>query len=138
MIPCDNLVEDSRWPHFAAAALATGVHSGAKEAGVRRGRGSQVVLRLARSGDAPNIRMTTTTTQPPFPLPPGAVSTEEWQPLNSGHYRNFDGEIREVVAGTKYGAHAVAVYAHPSNAMTGPSSTTDQETPCSSLAPSPS
>jgi hypothetical protein len=46
------------------------------------------------------------------PLPAGAVSTEEWQPDTSSHYRNFEGEIREVVAGTRYGAHAVAVYAH--------------------------
>jgi hypothetical protein len=27
MIRCDNLSEDSRWPHFAPAALAAGVHS---------------------------------------------------------------------------------------------------------------
>jgi hypothetical protein len=46
------------------------------------------------------------------PLPPGAVSTEEWQPNISSRFRNFEGEIREVVAGRRYGAHAVAVYAH--------------------------
>jgi hypothetical protein len=46
------------------------------------------------------------------PLPAGAVSTEEWQPNTSSHYRNFEGEIREVVAGTRFGVHAVAVYAH--------------------------
>jgi hypothetical protein len=49
---------------------------------------------------------------PSVPLPAGAVSTEEWQPDTSSHYRNFEGEIREVVAGRRYGAHAVAVYAH--------------------------
>jgi hypothetical protein len=54
----------------------------------------------------------TTTTTPLVPLPVGAVSTEEWQPDTSSHYRNFEGEIRDVVAGTRYGAHAVAVYAH--------------------------
>jgi transcriptional regulator with GAF, ATPase, and Fis domain len=27
MIRCDNFVEDSRWPHFAPAAVAAGVHS---------------------------------------------------------------------------------------------------------------
>jgi len=47
------------------------------------------------------------------PLPVGAVSTEEWQPDDGDrHYRNFQGEIREVVAGRMYGAHAVAAYAH--------------------------
>jgi hypothetical protein len=56
--------------------------------------------------------MTTTTTAPSVPLPLGAVSTEEWQPNTSSHYRNFQGEIREVLAGARYGAHAVAVYAH--------------------------
>ena len=54
----------------------------------------------------------TITTTPSIPLPAGAVSTEEWQPDTSSHYRNFEGEIREVVAGTRFGAHAVAVYAH--------------------------
>jgi hypothetical protein len=58
-----------------------------------------------------------TTAHSPHPaivaLPPKAVSTEEWQPDDGDrHYRNFEGEIREVVAGMRYGAHAVAVYAH--------------------------
>jgi hypothetical protein len=58
-----------------------------------------------------------TTTATPHPavvaLPTQAVSAEEWQPNDGGRfYRNFEGEIREVVAGRRYGAHAVAVYAH--------------------------
>ena len=57
--------------------------------------------------------MTQALHRPSAPLPVGAVSTEEWQPNDGGrHYRNFEGEIREVVAGMRYGAHAVAVYAH--------------------------
>ena len=60
--------------------------------------------------------MTTTTTTPHaavVALPARAVSTEDWQPNDGGRfYRNFEGEIREVVAGTRYGAHTVAVYAH--------------------------
>jgi hypothetical protein len=35
------------------------------------------------------------------PLPAGAVNTEEWQPNGGRHYRNFEGEIREVVVGTR-------------------------------------
>jgi hypothetical protein len=58
-----------------------------------------------------------TTASAPHPamvaLPAGAVSTEERQPNDGGrYYRNFEAEIREVVAGTRYGAHVVAVYAH--------------------------
>jgi hypothetical protein len=58
-----------------------------------------------------------TTTTKPHPavvaLPPRAVRAEDWQPNGDGRfYRNFEGEIREVVAGRRYGAHAVAVYAH--------------------------
>jgi hypothetical protein len=58
-----------------------------------------------------------TTTATPHPavvaLPAEAVSTEQWQPNDGGRfYRNFEGEIREVVAGTRFGAHTVAVYAH--------------------------
>ena len=53
--------------------------------------------------------MTTTPTTPHpaiVALPPKAVSTEEWQPNGDGRcYRNFEGEIREVVAGRRYGAH---------------------------------
>jgi len=46
-------------------------------------------------------------------LPPRAVRAEDWQPNGDGRfYRNFEGEIRQVVAGRRYGAHAVAVYAH--------------------------
>jgi hypothetical protein len=56
--------------------------------------------------------MTHVATVQSVPLPAGAVSTEEWQPNTTSHYRNFQGEIREVVAGARYGAHAVAVYAH--------------------------
>jgi hypothetical protein len=67
--------------------------------------------------------MTTTTTTPHpavVALPPKAVKTEEWQPTTEewepddgeGLYRNFEGENREVAAGTKYGAHAVAAYSH--------------------------
>jgi hypothetical protein len=42
-----------------------------------------------------------------------AVWAEDWQAIGDGRfYRNFDGENREVVADRKYGAHAVAVYAH--------------------------
>jgi hypothetical protein len=64
-----------------------------------------------------NTIMTTTTTSTPHPavvaLPAKAVSTEDWQPNDGGRfYRNFQGEIREVVAGRRYGAHAVAVVAH--------------------------
>jgi hypothetical protein len=59
--------------------------------------------------------MTTATTTPHpavVALPAKAVSTEDWQPNGDGRfYRNFEGEIREVVAGTRYGVHAVAVYA---------------------------
>lgn len=37
---------------------------------------------------------------------------EDWQPNDgNGYYRNFEGENREVAAGTKYGAQT-AVYAH--------------------------
>jgi hypothetical protein len=55
----------------------------------------------------------TPTTAPDLPLPVGAVSTEEWQPnfVVRGYYRSFEGETREIVAGTRYGAHAVAAYA---------------------------
>jgi len=66
--------------------------------------------------------MTTTTTTPHpavVALPPKAVKTEDWQPTTEEwepdndecHYRNFEGENREVVAGTKYGADVVA-YSH--------------------------
>jgi len=61
--------------------------------------------------------MTTTTKSTPHPavvaLPAKAVSTEEWQP-NDGdrYYRNFEGEDRSVVAGTRYGADvAVCAFA---------------------------
>jgi hypothetical protein len=56
-----------------------------------------------------------TTARTPHPavvaLPPKAVKTEDWQP-NDGdrYYRNFEGENREVAAGTKYGKDPV-VYA---------------------------
>ena len=57
-----------------------------------------------------------TTAHTPHPavvaLPPKAVSTEDWQQYHGQHYRNFEGEIREVVAGTRYGAYSVAIYAH--------------------------
>jgi len=57
--------------------------------------------------------MTTTTTDlVNVPLPAGAVSTEEWQPNITSRYRCIEGETREIVAGTRWGAHAVAVYAH--------------------------
>ena len=57
-----------------------------------------------------------TTTTKPHPaivaLPANAVSTEDWQAIGDGRfYRNFDGENREVAAGTKYGEDPV-VYAH--------------------------
>jgi len=56
---------------------------------------------------------TTPTTAPDIPLPVGAVSTEDWQPNRDGsYYRSFEGETREVVAGTRYGAHTVAAYAN--------------------------
>src|SRR5258705_13093670 len=46
------------------------------------------------------------------PCPPRAVDAEEWQAIGDGRfYRNFDGENREVAAGTKYGEDPV-VYAH--------------------------
>ena len=54
---------------------------------------------------------TTPTTAPGVPLPVGAVGTDEWQPNVCGYYRCFKGETREVVAGTRFGAHTVAVYA---------------------------
>jgi hypothetical protein len=56
---------------------------------------------------------TTPTTAPDVPLPVGAVSTEEWQPngYDGCYYRCFEGETREVVAGTRFGAHAVAACA---------------------------
>src|SRR6476620_3542943 len=57
---------------------------------------------------------TTPTTAPDLPLPVGAVTTEEWQPnvgYDGCYYRCFEGETREVVAGTRFGAHAVAACA---------------------------
>jgi hypothetical protein len=55
---------------------------------------------------------TTPNTAPDVPLPVGTVCTEEWQPNRDGRYcRSFEGETREVVAGTRYGAHTVAAYA---------------------------
>ncbi len=54
---------------------------------------------------------TTPTTAPDLPLPVGAVSTEQWQPNVCGYYRSFEGETREVVAGTRYGAHTIAACA---------------------------
>jgi hypothetical protein len=54
----------------------------------------------------------TPTTAPDVPLPVGAVSTKEWQPnRDDSYYRSFEGETREVVAGTRYGVHTVAAYA---------------------------
>jgi hypothetical protein len=54
----------------------------------------------------------TTTAERRVPLPRGAVSTEDWQPNDGGHYyRNFEGERRAVAAGTLYGADVI-VYAH--------------------------
>jgi hypothetical protein len=63
------------------------------------------------------MTQTTSNATTPHPavvaLPAKAVSTEDWQPNGDGrYYRNFEGEVREIVAGRRYGAHAVAVYAH--------------------------
>jgi hypothetical protein len=59
--------------------------------------------------------MTTITTSTPHPavvaLPPRAVRADEWHPYDSYHYRNFEGENREVVAGTMYGADVI-VFGH--------------------------
>jgi hypothetical protein len=55
----------------------------------------------------------TNSTTHPVPLPTGAVSTEDWQPDDVGrHYRNFEGEIREVSTDFRYGGPIVGVYAH--------------------------
>ena len=59
------------------------------------------------------MTITTPTTAPDLPLPVGAVTTEQWQPnfVVRGYYRSFEGETREIVADTRYGAHTVAAYA---------------------------
>jgi hypothetical protein len=59
------------------------------------------------------MSITPNTTIPDLSLPVGAVSTEEWQPnfVVRGYYRSFEGETREIVADTRYGAHTVAAYA---------------------------